>query len=398
MAMFPPPTLRRLTLRGFRSFRSGSVEFDNPTFLVGRNGSGKSNLADAFAFLAEAMELPLGSVFARRGGVSAVGNRTEARGRPAHLGLHVELAQAGFDATYAFEGRATHDDGFEVLRERCEVRPGSGPAVWFDRRPSAFRSSLPSLEPRMDDAALILPLMGGDTRFGGVCGFLSGMRVCQIEPASLRDLQDPDGGHRLLPTGRNAASVLRKISREAGQDWETLLELLRIVDPGTSEVIPRRHGNKLTLEFVQDLDLPTPIRFPATNISDGTLRVLGLLAAVFQRPAPSLLVIEEPEVTMHPDAIGVIFDLLRVASGSMQVVVTTHSTDLLEAKWIRDHHLRIVVRDGGATRVHPLSDSAGQALRDRLMNAGELFRANALTPQPFAPPPEAPKLSDPLPA
>ena len=60
-------TLRQMGLMGFRSLYCQDVNFDNPTFIVGRNGSGKSNFADAFAFLSEAMVSPLQAVIERRG-------------------------------------------------------------------------------------------------------------------------------------------------------------------------------------------------------------------------------------------------------------------------------------------------------------------------------------------
>lgn len=391
--------LKRLTLKRFRSIPSGAVEFANPTFLVGRNGSGKSNLVDAFAFLAEAMESPLRTVFDRRGGVSAVGNRSSARGRPADLGIRVALETAQFHATYAFEARATKHHGFEVLREQCIAQPKSGSRVWFDRGSSGFRCSVPSLQPATDEAALALPLVGGDTRFRSVSRFLAAMRVCRIEPASLREMQDPDAGNRLRPTGRNAASVLREISRESPQDWAALLALLKAIVPGTVSVKPRPQGNKLTLEFTQDWGLREPVRFQAYNMSDGTLRALGLLAAVFQRPSPSLLVIEEPEATIHPGALGAILDLLHHASGNMQVVVTTHGADVLEAKWIADRHLRIVTWEKGATRVGNVSESVREVLGEHLMGAGELLRANALTPETIVHEnPGQPTLFNPLPA
>ena len=374
--------LKRLTLQRFFSVPSGAVEFDNPTFLVGRNGSGKSNLADAIAFLSEAMAMPLQAIFDRRGGVSAVANRSSARGRPPNLGLGVAIGTAEFDATYAFEGRAAKPHGFEVLREQCVVRPKSGGENWFDRDTYGFSMSDPSLRPALERGALALPLVGGDTRFSGVFRFLSRMRVCRIEPTSLREVQDPDAGNRLRSTGRNAASVLREIERESRQDWRTLLALLRAIVPATKSVRSRQTGNKLILEFAQDWGLKEPVRFPAYNISDGTLRALGVLAAVFQRPAPSVLVIEEPEATMHPGALGAILDLVLHASRRMQVVVTTHSPELLDAKWIKDRHLRIVIWKNGVTRAGNLSESASGCLRDHLMGAGELLRANALTVEP----------------
>ena len=62
------PVIRKLIIQGFRSFRSEVVDFDNPTFLVGRNGSGKSNLIDAIAFLNQAMTTPLSDLISWKGG------------------------------------------------------------------------------------------------------------------------------------------------------------------------------------------------------------------------------------------------------------------------------------------------------------------------------------------
>ena len=81
------PFLRELKLKRFRSFPAEIVSFDNPTFLVGQNGSGKSNFADALKFLAEAMASPLRAVVAQRGGFSKVGNRSSARGRSTNYTL-----------------------------------------------------------------------------------------------------------------------------------------------------------------------------------------------------------------------------------------------------------------------------------------------------------------------
>ena len=70
------PMLHKLSLLRFRSLPAAELEFDNPTFLVGQNGAGKSNVADAFAFLAEAMLSPLTSVLDRRAGLATVGYRS----------------------------------------------------------------------------------------------------------------------------------------------------------------------------------------------------------------------------------------------------------------------------------------------------------------------------------
>ena len=93
--------------------------------------------------------------------------------------------------------------------------------------------------------------------------------------------------------------------------------------------------NKLSLEFTQQGE-EGALKFGPHNMSDGTLRTLGLLAAVFQPKLPSLLIVEEPEATIHPGALGTILDLLRHAARSTQTVITIHSPDILEAQWIED--------------------------------------------------------------
>ncbi len=382
------PILRQLVLQRFRSLPSERVIFDNPTFLVGQNGSGKSNFVDAFAFLAEAMASPLKAVLEHRGGFPIVGHRSSARGRPSNLGLAVALENPDGDTTharYAFQLRALKRYGFEILREQCVVQKSDGSREWFDRRSLKglsvdWESSVKSLEPVMEPNALALPLVGGDTRFQTVLRFLSGMRICRIEPAALRAMQDPDGGALLRSNGSNAASVLREIQRESRKDWDQILKLLKSIVPGTIGVRPKKHSNKLTLEFTQDRGKSEPVKFEAFNMSDGTLRVLGLLTAVFQCPAPSLLVIEEPEATIHPGALGSILDVLRHAGRFMQIVVTTHSPDVLDAEWIKDRHLRIASWEAGATRISLVSSAARAALGEHLMGAGELLRSNALPP------------------
>ena len=386
--------LRQLTLSSFRSFLHTDVLFENPTIVVGRNGSGKSNFTDAFAFLSEAMASPLQAIIERRGGFSAVSHRSSARGRPGNLSLEVVLEnpdERTESARYSIDLRSRSGNDFEVASEECSVVRNDGIRAWFVRHTSRgstrWESSVESLLPVIEPRALALPIVAGDTRFLSMFLFLARMRTYRIEPAALRAMQDPDGGSGLRSDGRNTASVLREIQRRSTEsDWRRICELLESVVPGTVEVRPKKHGNKLTLEFTQSREGTEPIKFEAFSMSDGTLRVLGLITAVFQWPIPSLLVIEEPEASMHPGSLGVILDVLRLASHSMQVVVTTHSPDILDAKWIEDRHLRILTWERGSSRIGRVSQAVQTALGQRIMGAGELLRSNALTPDQPADP------------
>ena len=375
------PPVTRLLLKRFRSFPTTTLVFDNPLFVVGHNGSGKSNLADAFSFVSEAMSSPLQAVFDRRGGIAAVRNRSSVKSAPPNLGLAFELGPLNGIAggRFAFEVKALPNYGYRIVHEQCLVRLADGDRWWFDRT-DKWKSNVEGLIPALEPSALALPLVGGDERFAPIFKVLGSMRVYSIEPPKLREMQDPDSGLALKPDGSNAASVLQELLRGGGAaaNKADINRILESIVPATKAVAPKKHGNKLSLSFSQEWGEGKKLTFEAFNISDGTLRSLGLIMAVFQKPSPSVLVIEEPEATIHPGALGAVLDLLRRAAKSMQVLVTTHSPELLDAKWITDANLRIVSWQEGASHILPPSEATRQAMRQHLMGAGELLRSNAL--------------------
>ena len=119
-----------------------------------------------------------------------------------------------------------------------------------------------------------------------------------------------------------------------------------------------------------DNDLGFKLEVLATSLYEGRQVLMN-----------SKLVKVGKNTTIHPGALGAVLDLLRHASRNMQVVITTHSPELLDAKWIGERHLRVVVWRDGASRALRPSEASRQALREHLMGAGELLRANALEPE-----------------
>jgi predicted ATPase len=120
-------------------------------------------------------------------------------------------------------------------------------------------------------------------------------------------------------------------------------------------------------------------------MSNGTLRSLAVLVALFQGvgalPETSLVGIEEPESAVHPAAAGVLFDAMREASASVQVIATTHSADLLDKKDIDTEAIIAVELRDGSTLIGPVDHTGRETLRERLYTAGELMRMNYLRPE-----------------
>jgi predicted ATPase len=124
-------------------------------------------------------------------------------------------------------------------------------------------------------------------------------------------------------------------------------------------------------------------------MSDGTLRSLGVLTALFHPyakggDAAPFLAIEEPEITIHPGAAGIIMDALVEAADSAQVVATTHSPDLLDHPDIQSDWLLAVTKERGDTQISKVDGAAMKAIRQSLYTPGELLRAGQLGPDPDA--------------
>jgi len=160
------------------------------------------------------------------------------------------------------------------------------------------------------------------------------------------------------------------------------------VVPGIRGVNAIPLGPRETIEFWQeDARGELQWRFLAANMSDGTLRALGVLVALFQngkedQAGPTLVGIEEPETALHPAAAGVLIDSMRDAISMRQVLVTSHSPELLDNPSIAGSEILAVVAEGGDTRVGRLDEAGRSVLKDHLFTAGDLLRMNQLRPDP----------------
>jgi predicted ATPase len=166
--------------------------------------------------------------------------------------------------------------------------------------------------------------------------------------------------------------VLRHLSAE---NREELIEMLGHAVPGVEAVKTVSHGNKLTLEFTQR----TPRgrnRFEAHQMSDGTLRLLGILLALYQPKISPFVAIEEPEATVHVAALEAMVEVFRLRAQHVQLLITTHSADILDFVDVED--LRLVRAEDGHSKIATVSEHSKEAVREALFTPGELLRTGAL--------------------
>jgi predicted ATPase len=381
-----PPFVRTVSITNYKSIARCRVDLGPLTFLVGPNGSGKSNFLDALRFVADALNTTLEQSLRDRGGIQSV--RRRSRGHPTHFGIRLDLTlPGGRAALYSFKVGAERNGAFVVQREECRVSgPEGSDQFYVAEEGGVVQASLPVPTALVRDR-LALVAISGLPEFRPVYESLRRMGFYNLNPERIRDLQDPDPGQILARDGRNLAAVVRELGRfEGGRVLFKVAEHLQAVVPGVMSVEHRTLGPKETIEFRQQVTGDqNPWRFMAAEMSDGTLRSLGILVAAFQaelngQPRASFVGIEEPEMALHPGAAEIIAEVLLLASDRVQVVATTHSPDLLNHKAIREENLLAVMAEAGATVVGPIEPGARSVLRDRLYAAGELLSQGPIEP------------------
>ncbi len=373
--------LTRVVLRNYKSIASCDVRLEPLNYLVGANGSGKSNFLDALHLVRDALSSSLDNAIRERGGLTEVRRRSS--GHPNNFGIRLEFRlRNGDPGHYAFNVGALPKGGFEVQTEECVIKGiGKGPFFQLDR--GKLRQSSESSFPSVTSDRLALVSASGLSMFRPVYDALSSMGFYNLNPKLIRELQKPQDGRLLKPAGENIASVIGHLAPKS----------IQIIEDYLHSVVPMVHGveRKLigpmeTLEFRQEMaGSKHPWRFLAQNMSDGTLRALGVLTALFQGDSghiPSLIGIEEPETALHPAASGALREALQRAAEQAQIIVTSHSPDLLDSASVSADSLLAVVAKAGETSIAPVDAATRTALREHLFSAGELLRLNQLAPDP----------------
>ncbi len=352
------------------------------TYLVGSNGSGKSNFLDALHLVSDALTGSLENALNSRGGLSEV--RRRSNGHPTHFGIRLEfMLPNGVLGHYAFGVGSRQEFGNEVQTEEC-VLGGLGKGPFFKIEKGVLKKSSEATFPAVTPDRLALVSLSGLTAFRPVFDALTSMGFYNLNPKLMREMQNPQDGRLLKSAGENVASVIGHLERVAPDAMRVIEEYLQTVAPMVQGVERKKIGPMETLEFRQDMaGSKDPWKFLAQNMSDGTLRALGVLTALFQGNrdhAPSLIGVEEPETALHPAASAALREALVRASRKTQVIVTSHSPDLLDDRNLDADSLLAVLSEGGETRIAPLDAASRSTMRDHLFSAGELLRLNQLAP------------------
>lgn len=396
-------TVEELRLLNFRAFGRARLRFSDLTFLVGRNGAGKSSILDAVELLREAVTDNLENALDRRGGIlkvrstSAERRKVPPRGQPqpepddvviiiptertaVSMGIAVILRlQLPGDrwtrAIYGFELFGDYGSASYEIRECLRLHPEG--ASFFERWEDQFETvQRTGVAPPPGN--LVLPLIGrSDSVWEAVYEAARRMRTYDLLPGAMAESSKIGPGTNLLSTGTNAGDALKAV--EGTEDHRWLNQHLAALTPGLESVRTEVVLGRRVLVFTQP-QKRVVWDYDASQMSQGTLRSLGILLALRQKPAPSLVLVDEVENSVHPSALGVLLDAAEATKDRMPVVFTTHSPEVLDHPAATGGRLQVVEWRDGTSLVYRLNPETAAAVSE-IETVGSMLRSNMLWPE-----------------
>ena len=377
--MTEPKAITRIQVQGFRSLKSIDLEPGRITVLIGANGSGKSNLLSVLRMVPLLRTQSLRRFVAESGGASALLHYGSSATQ--EFGLRIEFTEnTGF---YAYSAKLgyTSGDTLHFDEEGIEGRPLG------DHEPLTESLGAGHIESRLDEAARGL----ASTDLKVVRAWLSGMSFFHFHDTSrtspLRQNARQSEDQYLRSDGSNLAAYLFILANSDATDdiaaWKRIGMLVRRVAPYIKRLVPERvdpshpERSALRLRWIDENDH----RFDVSDLSDGTLRALALITALSQpvNRLPRFLSIDEPELGLHPAALGLVADLVRSVSSRCQVLLATQSPALLDH--FEPGEVVVAERQSGETSLRRL-DAARLASWLEDYSLSELFDKNILGGRP----------------
>ena len=365
------PRLTSITLRGFKTIR-GLTGFEpgSLTVLIGSNGAGKSNFISFFRMLSWALVPPgqLQVYVAEQGGASAL----------LHQGASVTQQIEALLTLTTDAGR--NEYGFRLFRAAGDTLVFADESFQFsregDQRPPR------SLGAGHREPQLIAQAGESNRTATVILGMLRRIIVHQFhntsQTARIRNKWGIADNRWLKEDGANLAPFLYRLQNEWPEHYSRIVETIRLTLPffATFELYPE--FDNLLLRWKE---IGSDHVFDVSQASDGMLRAFALVALLQQpeRDLPDVLILDEPELGLHPYAIEVIASLIHRAANHVQIVVATQSVSLIDR--FEPDNIVVADRSGHETSLRRLKNiELAEWLEDYTLS--ELWEKNVVGGRP----------------
>ena len=393
--------IRSAEISHYKSVAEASLRFRDQVVIVGPNGSGKSNILDAIYFLRDCVVDDIDTAVTKRHGIDSI--RQWSRTRPYNIILSLSFENSEGSGSYRvvissskgnyriLEEFGTWSGPSPRLRYRATNEPAEHGFSSFARGEdgrlvftSTFDDYGVERPHRVDPEELFLTSLSGRlvlpplNLFRQIAEELISFSKYNIYPNTLRDPQLVSKDLVLRENGSNVGSILKRLNsnRRLSRNKDDIISAVRMLMPSVVDIQVRSAGGYYVPVLRVEEDNGDVHDFNLSQISDGTLRTLGLLTAFYQPNAPEKIGIEEPEQMIHPGALPVfaeaMADFVKGGSGGeRQVLITTHSPTLLDLVDPRDIVWARLKR--GVTECGAVSNRQLKVIKEQLFTAGELL-------------------------
>lgn len=360
--------LSSLQVGHYRSLRDETIAFGGLNLFIGTNASGKSTILDALRFLHDAVqERDFRPAVFSRGGILNLAWKGEAADQ-------IELLAQFEDKqrTYAWKVQISRElYEFSVHEDLSEVPVGSPPTQLLvaDRGRGWWWSGKKGEQVPLAQAATTCALAAAaaDETFParGIAEFVNRWGFFDPNPFLLRRGWSGFDPSRFDPYGRNLAERLFAINQSSPAVFNQIVAATQSVLGLPMAIEPRESDNGYY--FVQtESGLQHTVH--QMGVSSGTLRILALMTALFGEPGTNLIGIEEPENNIHPTALTAFGEYLLKVRERVQILVTTHSSLLLD--FLNDPEAVSIVRHSDQEGTRVVRETNPAAVREALKASG----------------------------
>lgn len=305
--------ITKIEIEGFKSIKECSLELGMVNVLIGSNGSGKTNFISLFKMLQSMIDEDLQSYISKHGGPNAFlffgSKRTE------RLNIKFYFGENGYqfslvpttDDRLMFEGEWFYWTGCGVKR----VASGHFESKW--KKGSGYR---------IDD--FVKPILKNQK-----------WRVYHFHDTSdtalVKQIHGINDNIDFATDARNLAAFLYRLKQTEANAYNQIVRTVRLVAPYFDDFILRPNPLKPDSIRLEWKDVNSDVPFMASQLSDGTLRFICLATLLLQPRSlmPETILIDEPELGLHPYAISLLASLIKKAAVHKQIIVSTQSVELL---------------------------------------------------------------------
>jgi predicted ATPase len=309
-------TLQTLSIRNFKSIRDQTLKLGPLNVFIGGNGSGKSNLIEVFRFLHEIVEQRLAKYTAIKGGADSL--LYFGRRQSPDMSIEVTFADLETSDSYRVYLIGTQNDVLVVGTETASESDERGSLRKWEQPIAGSISPESGLKNHPDER---------------VTADMESFRVYHFhdtsDTAAMKGTSDVDDNRFLRPQAENLAAFLYLLQEMHPKHMANIQDAIRQIAPFFDEFVlapSRLNPAKIRLEWKEK---GSDMYFNASSLSDGTLRFICLATLLLQPDLPPLILLDEPELGLHPAAVTLLASLLASASTRTQVIVATQSVTLV---------------------------------------------------------------------